>query len=232
MYSLVSIGPCPQCDDRRFPGRMLIQIPGFGEKPEEWIVNRIVTHHRKGTRSDFLILWKAGDRTWATYRKVAHLNALDWYCKLMGMKGASELPSNYINPESEDKEEIIIQARACILGKVDKRESERDQKSSTRSSLNLLNSLSTTEMVYTGEISDSDYRKCSKYERPIHDWHTGKGEHPGSLPTTWIAYQSYEAGMRAINVPQPVLPPVNDNVSMLADTLEAIIHAIGNNSQD
>jgi len=54
-------------DDRRFPGRMPIQIPGFGEKPEEWIVDRIVTHHGKGTGSDFLILWKAGDRTWATY---------------------------------------------------------------------------------------------------------------------------------------------------------------------
>jgi len=218
-------------DDRRFPGRMPIQIPGFGEKPEEWIVDRIVTHHGKGTGSDFLILWKAGDRTWATYREVAHLNALDRYCELMGVKGASELPSNYVNPEPED-EEVIIQARACVLSEVDKRESEMDQKSSTRSSLNPLYSLTTTEMVYTGDISDADYRKCSKYERRIHDWRTGKGEHPGSPPTAWIAYQSYEAAMRAVNVPQPAFPPVNDNVSMPADTLEAIIRAIGNNSQD
>ena len=32
-------------DDRRFPGRQPFQIPGFGEKPEEWIVDNIVTHH-------------------------------------------------------------------------------------------------------------------------------------------------------------------------------------------
>jgi len=99
-------------------------------------------------------------------------------------------------------------------------------------SLNLLHSLPTTEMVYTSDISNAHYRKCSKYEHCIHDWHTGKGEHLGSPPTAWIAYQSYEAAMRAINIPQPAFPPINDNVSMLVDTLEAIICAIGNNSQD
>ena len=36
-------------DNRRFPGRMPVQIPGFGEKPDEWIVDQILTHHGKGT---------------------------------------------------------------------------------------------------------------------------------------------------------------------------------------
>jgi len=58
-------------DDRRFPGRLPIQIPGFGEKPKEWIVDRIVTHNGTGQDSEFQILWKAGDKTWATYREVA-----------------------------------------------------------------------------------------------------------------------------------------------------------------
>jgi transposase InsO family protein len=80
-------------DDRRFPGRLPIQIPGFGEKPEEWIVDRIVTHHGKGMGSEFQILWKAGDKTWAPYREVAHLNALDRYCELMGVKDAFRAPS-------------------------------------------------------------------------------------------------------------------------------------------
>jgi hypothetical protein len=81
-------------DDRRFPGRMPIQIPGFGENPGEWIVDRIMTHHGKGTKSEFQILWKAGDRSWASYNEVAHLNALKQYCELMGVEEVAELPPN------------------------------------------------------------------------------------------------------------------------------------------
>ena len=94
-------------DDRRFPGRLPIQIPGFGEKPKEWIVDRITTHHGKGMGSEFQILWKAGDRTWASYREVAHLNALDRYCELMGVENASELSPNYVKEDEDSKENII-----------------------------------------------------------------------------------------------------------------------------
>ena len=41
-------------DDRRFPGRLPSQIPGFGEKPYEVII----AHHGKEVRSEFEILWK------------------------------------------------------------------------------------------------------------------------------------------------------------------------------
>ena len=37
----------------------------------------------------------------------------------MGVKDASELSSNYINKDSEDKE-IIVQAKACIVDKYKK----------------------------------------------------------------------------------------------------------------
>ena len=84
---------------------MPAQILGFGEKPEEWIVDRIVTHHGRGMGSEFQILWKVGDTTWASYREVAHLNALDRYCELMGVRNAAEPPSKYINMDSEDEEE-------------------------------------------------------------------------------------------------------------------------------
>lgn len=81
-----------------------MQIPGFGERPEEWIIDSIIAHNGKGTNSEFLILWKASDKTWATYREVAHLIALDRYCELMGVDRPSELPSNYVRdyPEDED----------------------------------------------------------------------------------------------------------------------------------
>ena len=64
-------------DDRRVLGHLLVQIPGFGGKSEEWIVDSIVSHHGRGVSSEFEIQWKAGDRTWVPYRKVAHLIALD-----------------------------------------------------------------------------------------------------------------------------------------------------------
>ena len=80
-------------DDRRFPGRLPSQILGFGKRPDEWIIEAIVDHHRKGINSDFQILWKAGDKSWAPYRKVAHLMAMERYCELMGTEGPYDLPA-------------------------------------------------------------------------------------------------------------------------------------------
>jgi hypothetical protein len=91
-------------DDRRFPGRLPSQIPGFGEKPEEWIVDSITTHNGKGVNSEFLIQWKAGDKTWVSYKEVAHLIALERYCELMGVSHPSELPPNYVRDNFEGME--------------------------------------------------------------------------------------------------------------------------------
>jgi len=115
-------------DDRRFPGRLPIQIPGFGEKPKEWIVDRIITHHGKGLGSEFQILWKAGDKLWASYREVAHLNALDRYCELMGVSDTSGLPSKYDDIDPEEESEEVIQAKACIVQDEDKRTKEGTRK--------------------------------------------------------------------------------------------------------
>jgi hypothetical protein len=50
-------------DDRRFPGRLPCQIPGFGVQPTEWAIEQILTHRGKGKTSDFEVLWKLGDIT-------------------------------------------------------------------------------------------------------------------------------------------------------------------------
>lgn len=82
-------------DDRRFPGRLPSQLPGFGVNSGEWMVESITAHHGKGTRSEFQIKWNAGDRTWAPYREVAHLIAMDRYCELMGADDPNDLPATY-----------------------------------------------------------------------------------------------------------------------------------------
>ncbi|EPQ49882.1 hypothetical protein GLOTRDRAFT_51447, partial [Gloeophyllum trabeum ATCC 11539] len=50
-------------DDRRFPGRQLHQLPGFGENPKEWAVDRILSHSGKGRATLFELQWKTGDVT-------------------------------------------------------------------------------------------------------------------------------------------------------------------------
>jgi len=95
-------------DDRRFPGRLPSQLPGFGEKTDEWIVEAITAHHGKGLRSEFEILWKAGDRTWAPYREVAHLIAMDRYCELMGVEDPLDLPGAY--PKRGGPVEVSVRA--------------------------------------------------------------------------------------------------------------------------
>jgi len=101
-------------DERRFPGRLPSQIPGFGEKPEEWIVEAIVSHHGKGIKSEFEIQWKAGDRTWSPYQEVAHLITMDRYCELMGVEDPHDLPTAY--PRRENISEVSVNAARVVGG--------------------------------------------------------------------------------------------------------------------
>ncbi|KAI0078734.1 hypothetical protein K474DRAFT_1563574, partial [Panus rudis PR-1116 ss-1] len=72
-------------DDRRFPGRQLHQIPGFGDNPTEWAVDRIISHSGKGVNAEFEVQWSNGDVTWLPYHEVKHLEAMDAYCDAMGI---------------------------------------------------------------------------------------------------------------------------------------------------
>ena len=40
-------------DDRQFPGRLPSQLPGFGEKPDEWIANQLFHTTEKGLEASF-----------------------------------------------------------------------------------------------------------------------------------------------------------------------------------
>ncbi|KDQ07796.1 hypothetical protein BOTBODRAFT_89333, partial [Botryobasidium botryosum FD-172 SS1] len=72
-------------DDRKFPGRQLEQITGFGEAPDEWAVDRIVSHHGTGTSAIFEVRWKTGDHSWEPYHAVRKLAALESYCEAFGI---------------------------------------------------------------------------------------------------------------------------------------------------
>ena len=224
-------------DDRRFPGRLPIQIPGFGEKPDEWIVDQILTHHGKGIGSEFQILWKAGDRTWASYREVAHLNALDRYCELMGVKNASELPSNYVNLESDDEEENdIITLNACMITRKDIR---REDETSTLNSTHQSSLLSTTPLIHNmiySSLSANEVRECLDFEHRLNASRLGVGPIPTNPPSKWTEFQSEQSVLassrNSTNTPHHVTRQgPSDNVSMPAGALEAIIRAISNTSR-
>ena len=225
-------------DDRRFPGRMPCQIPGFGEKPEEWIVDSILSHHGKGLESEFQVLWKAGDKTWAPYREVAHLNALDRYCELMGVKNVFELSSNYVYEDSEEEDDDnIIQSRMCEVREMDKRENETTRDCSTRSDSSLYPTYST---MLRSTLSTDELRECLAYEHRLNTYRLGVAPSPdGPLPGRWVDFLNEQDAIMASRRPPPHFdqrfhqgtlnfqqPPI-DNVSMPADTLETIIRAIG-----
>ena len=223
-------------DDRRFPGRLPIQIPGFGEKPKEWIVERIVTHHGKGMGSEFQILWKAGDTTWAPYKEVVHLNALDCYCELMGVKDASELLSNYVNENSDNEENDIIKVHTCIVRR-DKRDGLAMVDLSIRSSSH--SSPLLTDLIMQSNLNVHEVHKCLDYEHSLNSHRLGVGSPPMiPPPNRWNNYLIEQDALRGQrqnpmanqNFHQRLplmLPSFADNVSMPANMLETIIQAVG-----
>ena len=225
---------------------MPIQIPGFGEKPEEWIVDRIATHHSKGMGSNFQIVWKAGDRTWATYREVATLKALDRYCKLMGVKNVAILPQNYVNEDSENEEnnDIIVRTNACtIKGDDIKARGRMDEESNNSSSSHLTHY---TTVLFTMEgFTTEEIQQCSLYELGLRALANGTRHQFRTIkPPRWEEYVDRTYGRDQPQTPiqhtylmypypgypyptyQPPPTNVTNMVSMPSEALEAILRAI------
>ena len=76
-------------DDRRFPGRQFHQLPGFGEHPREWAVDRILSHMGRGSDAEFEVQWSTGDVTWVPYADIKHLQALREYYEALGVARAA-----------------------------------------------------------------------------------------------------------------------------------------------
>ena len=211
-------------DDRRFPGRLPSQIPGFGEKPEEWIVEAIVAHHGKGAKSDFEILWKAGDRTWAPYREVAHLIAMDRYCELMGVGDASDLPAAY-----PKRDEVMgISVSAIWLSEEYKRGDSRRAGGTHHLTM------------FVHHFTEEEWNTCVLYAHRYENYvHGGRiDDHPGSPPHHFSDYRilvargvtthhdatSYAARNYARSFEDPS-PPPQGNVSMPPEALTSFFDA-------
>ena len=97
-------------DDRLFPGRMDTQVlSDAATAGDEWAVDRILSHHWQGTRTDaiFEILWKSGDTTWLPYYQITHLQALTDYFDLLGIAQISQLPRGVERPSTDDPQIVV-----------------------------------------------------------------------------------------------------------------------------
>jgi hypothetical protein len=159
----------------------------------------------------------------------------------MGVKDASDLPSNYVRTESEDDEdeEIVVEAHACTVGERDKRDCESTVNDSIRSSL----LYSTTDVTMQTTLSVADIRECLAYEHRVNASRLGVSPPPTDPPPN--RWNDYLIEQETINARRPIgqvnnpfhqrltnfHQPSHDNVSMPADTLETIIRVIGNASR-
>ena len=178
-------------NDRCFPGRMPIQIPGFRESLGEWIVDRIVTHHGKGHRSQFQILWKVGDKSWVSYQEVAHLNVLKQYCELMGVEDATELQSNYISSDLESEDEINIITNTCTIDRKDIRKDEWTKGSYIPQHPNHYQ-----DMLYSS-LSPNKIRNCFNYKHRLNAARNGVSPPPVNPPPKWEEFQAEQAVLTA-----------------------------------
>jgi hypothetical protein len=91
-------------NDRRFPGRQAHQLPGLGEVPSEWVVDKISSHSGRGRDAIFQVLWKSGDKTWCQYAEVKHLEPLTAYLEAMGASKIGQLKNGNAVPPEFDEE--------------------------------------------------------------------------------------------------------------------------------
>ncbi|EJD41110.1 hypothetical protein AURDEDRAFT_32799, partial [Auricularia subglabra TFB-10046 SS5] len=79
-------------DDKRFPGRLATQLPGFKQSAEEWTVTNITDHAGKGRSLLFEVKWSTGHTSWERMREIKHLVAFEAYLEAMGVKSPRDLP--------------------------------------------------------------------------------------------------------------------------------------------
>lgn len=242
-------------DDRRFPGRLPVQIPGFGKRPEEWIVDSIVTHNGKGSNSEFLIVWKAGDKTWATYKEVAHLIALERYCELMGVRHPSDLPSNHVRDHPADEDpgdgnELLVSRCFVWTSERDVAEAEGyirgGGQTSDRSNLTMVASPASSTNAFTR----AEYDACMSYKAwlesflkggtPLLDYpppryeeflqyNTGPIDHPFNPyhPGYYSPYPMMYPSFGGHQAPVTHQPSNPATVSMPASSLDTIVRMVG-----
>ena len=148
----------------------------------------IMTHHGRGTNSEFEILWKAGDRTWAPYREVAHLIAMDRYCELMGVSDPHDLLPLYL--KRADPGQISI-GGVRVLG------------SRYKGGVDI--NCAPCPLTMSHLPTQEEWSECAGYARRLECYRQNGGPHPGPTPPH---YSEFRRMNEEENSPYPAIPSV------------------------
>nr|VWO95354.1 Uncharacterized protein [Ganoderma boninense] len=246
-------------DDRRFPGRQFHQLPGFGEQPREWAVDRIVSHAGKGADAEFEVQWSTGDVTWVPYADIRHLQALTEYFEAMDVTNIRQLgkehaPVNDASPELQVNA-LTVEFKTLYAGRrqpvweheneinTGHGEDEGHNVSSSPRSTHSLSCMSDNPRLYTAE----DRLKWERYAKAFTAWlaKPTRDTYPGNPPAGYYeafkVQQPYAPGPREYSdlVSSVLAPPaapvpssIPQGVSMSTEAFSAFLnHRSGTHDQ-
>ncbi|KAJ8473319.1 hypothetical protein ONZ51_g7961 [Trametes cubensis] len=104
-------------DDRLFPGRLEHQVADFGERSDEWVIERVITHQGRGEDALFEVLWRSGDRTWVPYSDIRHVHAMGEYFEALGVENIGQLPPGSGQPPKDDPQIFLGNLRPVRAGR-------------------------------------------------------------------------------------------------------------------
>lgn len=92
-FSISRKPPKDTCPKRwsTLSGHETNQIASIGNS-KEWAVDKIETHHGRGTNAIFKLIWKAGDSAWLPYHEIPNLEVLNQYLEAIGTSSIEKLP--------------------------------------------------------------------------------------------------------------------------------------------
>ncbi|PIL26936.1 hypothetical protein GSI_10074 [Ganoderma sinense ZZ0214-1] len=199
-------------DDRRFPGRLYHQIPGFGENPREWAVDRILSHVGRGSEAEFEVQWSTGDVTWVPHADIQHLQALSEYLEALGVLNVGKLrvapapigssstsPPNEGGPDlalnavrvqlwdAAELENFVLGDRGDIAHYLGYKESVICAEGSNTGPQTFHHhppELATTDMAPANPnaYNTEDWARWELYAQQLHAHFRGQGRHPGDPP--------------------------------------------------
>ena len=82
---------------------------GFTEKlEEEWPMDKVLSHKGSGCDAMFEMLWKSGDMTWLPYERVSHLQQLQDYLDVLGIKEVSGLHGDSMADDENCEDQVEV----------------------------------------------------------------------------------------------------------------------------
>ena len=177
-------------DDQQFPGHQYHQLPGFGEQPREWVVDRILSHIGRGADAEFEVQWSTGDVTWVPYCDVKHLQALSEYCEALGITHIRQLKDHTPELEAATSGTLATEVKVSVVAVLAPQSTdEMDNKARVLNNVKKAAGLGRTEQQPT-TVHCCRTRNPSSYplHNPTHDMSRAPNQYTADNGVLWRNY--------------------------------------------